>query len=304
MTGVPSTDGVTVQLHELAGDAASDRPLVLVAHATGFHARAYLPVAAALAPSFHVVGPDFRGHGDTTPPPGPVDWLGYGDDADAVSGYLVGQPGGEQGLVGFGHSKGGAALLMAAARDPERFRCLVLFEPIVFPPVDPTDLTPRPESPLPAGARRRRATFPSIEAAIENYSSKPPMASFAPAALDAYVRYGFRPDDGGAGIRLKCEPEHEAQTFESGGAHGTWAQLSGISVPTLVITGAVEEFQPSGRARPIAEALPRGRYLELPELDHFGPFTHPTLMAELIAAAVDELSADVMAEEDDTPVVP
>ena len=110
------------------------------------------------------------------------------------------------------------------------------------------------------------------------------------------MRYGFRPDPSGEGIRLKCEPEHEAQTFENGGAHGTWAQLPVISVPTLVIAGAVDEFQPSGRARPIADALPNGRYLELRELDHFGPFTHPALMAEVIAAAI--------AEDGDTPVVP
>ena len=305
VTGIASSDGVTVHLHDLAGESAPDHPLVFVAHATGFHARAYLPVATALAPPFHVVGPDFRGHGDTPPAPGPVNWTGYGDDADAVSGHLVDQPGGEHGLVGFGHSKGGAALLMAAARHPERFRCLVLFEPIVFPPVEDADpAVPRPESPLPAGARRRRATFPSIDAAIENYSSKPPMATFAPAALDAYVRFGFRPNPDGGGIRLKCEPEHEAQTFENGGAHGTWALLPDIAVPTLVIAGTVDEFQPSGRARPIADALPNGRYLELPELDHFGPFTHPTLMAELIVSAVDEMAPGAMAGEDDTPVVP
>lgn len=293
---VASTDGVEVALHELAGDAAGQRPLVFVAHATGFHARAYLPLAAALAERFHVVGADFRGHGDTAAPAGPVDWRGYGDDADAVAGYLSARPGGEGGLIGFGHSKGGAALLMAADRHPERFRLLVVFEPIVFPPAETG--AERPESPLVAGARRRRATFPSVEAAIENYAAKPPMAAFDPAALDAYVRYGFRPDHDG--ITLKCAPEHEAQTFETGGNHATWARLPDIGVPTLVVAGRVDEDQPSSRALPIAAALPRGRSLELPELDHFGPFTHPGLIAEVISTAVDEMIPEV----GDTPVVP
>lgn len=312
-TTVPSTDGVEVALHELAGEAGPQHPVVFIAHATGFHARAYLPVAEGLAPRFHVVGADLRGHGDTKAGGGEVDWRGYGDDADAVAAQLAGLPGAEHGLVGFGHSKGGAALLMAADRHPERFRLLVLFEPIVFPPADPDD--DRPESPLPAGARRRRPTFPSIEAAIENYSAKPPMASFDPAALDAYVRYGFRDDPDEEGIRLKCEPEHEAQTFENGGNHDTWARLPSITVPTLVVAGRVDELQPSSRAQPIAEALPHGRYLELPELDHFGPFTHPTLMADLIASTIAELesgdvtavtpaAADAITEEGDTPVVP
>lgn len=285
---IPSTDGVEVALHELAGESGPQHPIVLVAHATGFHARAYLPMAQALTPAYHVVGPDLRGHGDTAPSGGPVDWRGYGDDADAVAGFLLDQPGGESGLVAFGHSKGGAALLMAADRHPERFRLLVLFEPIVFPPADPDE--ERPDSPLPAGARRRRATFPSIEAAIENYSAKPPMAAFDPAALDAYVRFGFREDD--EGIRLKCSPEHEAQTFENGSAHDTWARLPQMTVPTLVVAGRVEPYQPSARAAGIADELPNGRYLERPELDHFGPFTHPTLMADLVAERIAELADD------------
>lgn len=284
-TLVPSSDGVAVTLHELAGESGPQHPLVVIAHATGFHARAYLPMAAVLAPPFHVVGPDFRGHGDTPAAAGPVDWRGYGNDAEAVTGFLADQPGGADGLIGFGHSKGGAALLMAADRHPERFRLLVLFEPIVMPPPDPG--VAWPESPLPAGARRRRATFPSIEAAIENYASKPPMAAFDPAALDAYVRFGFRDDP--EGIRLKCAPEHEAQTFENGGNHDTWARLARIEVPTLVIAGKVEEHQPSARAEGVAEALPRGRYLELPTLDHFGPFTHPAQLAELMMTTAADL---------------
>lgn len=296
MIWVSSTDGVEVALHELSGaEPDGSRPLVLVAHATGFHGRAYLPVAAGLTPAYRTVALDFRGYGDTLAPPGRVEWRGYGDDVDAVAGHLADDAGAEDGLIAFGHSKGGAALLMAADRHPERFRLLVLFEPIVFPPGDPD--VARPESPLAAGARRRRPTFASLEAATENYAAKWPMATFDSAALDAYVRYGFRDDPDGDGVRLKCEPEHEAQTFETGGDHDTWSRLPGIDVPVVVVAGVVDETQPSAHARSIAEALPQGRYLERPELDHFGPFTHPRPVADLIASAAARL-------EDDTPVVP
>ena len=66
MLRAPSTDGVTVVVHELAGSAG--HPVVLIAHATGFHGHAYLPVAKRLAPRFHTFGMDFRGHGDTALP--------------------------------------------------------------------------------------------------------------------------------------------------------------------------------------------------------------------------------------------
>ena len=108
---------------------------MLLAHATGFHGPAYLPVADGLTPRFHTFGLDFRGHGDTEVPPGwQVDWQGYGDDALAVADAMATMPGGEHGLITFGHSMGGAALLMAAHRRPSLFRLIVLFEPIAYPP--------------------------------------------------------------------------------------------------------------------------------------------------------------------------
>ncbi len=96
-----------------------DHPVVLVAHATGFHAHAYLPVAAALAPRFHTFAFDFRGHGDTPLAPGwAVDWDGYGDDAVAAAEAVAATPAPPRGLIGFGHSMGGTALLLAAHRRP------------------------------------------------------------------------------------------------------------------------------------------------------------------------------------------
>lgn len=287
-TTIPSTDGVEVVLHELAGPSGAQHPIVFLAHATGFHGRTYQAIAEALAPRFHSFAPDFRGHGDTAAPPDwEVDWRGYGEDALAVARHLHDLPGGADGLIGFGHSKGGAALLMAARRAPELFRQLVLFEPIVFPPATPDE--ERPQSELPAGARRRRAVFPSMEAAIANYASKPPMQAFEPEVLDAYVRYGFRPDP--EGVRLKCDPEHEARTFEHGGLHDTWDHLPEIETPVLVIAGVIEDYGPAAGAGPIVERLPNARLLHRPDLDHFGPMTHPRLIAELIVEAVDELDA-------------
>lgn len=280
MIRVPSSDDVSVAVHDLAGGEDPGRPELLIAHATGFHAHAYLPLAEHLARPFHVRGMDFRGHGDTLRPDGwAVDWNRYGDDALAVAEALGRVP-----VTAFGHSMGAAALLMAARRRPERFRLLVLYEPIVFPP---DAVRPNGPSAMVAAARRRRATFPSIEAAVENYASKPPLDGFAPAALDAYVRYGFA-QNGDGGIRLKCDPEQEARTFEQGGQHRTWDLLAGIDVPAVVIAGRVDEQQPSRIAEAVAAELPNGRYVGVPELDHFGPFTRPERVAQLVLDAAAE----------------
>jgi pimeloyl-ACP methyl ester carboxylesterase len=276
---IPSSDGVQVAVHDLGG---TGRPLLL-SHATGFHGHCYLPMAKALAAEFHSYALDYRGHGLTPVPEQdldqPVDWERYGDDALAAARAVA--P--EGGLIAFGHSMGGAGLLMAAHRDPGLFEVILAFEPIVFPPPDPAQ--PQTSTPLVAGARRRRATFDSVEQAIANYSSKPPMAAFTPEALRCYVEHGFMPSQQDQSITLRCAPEHEARTFESGGLHRTWEVLHEISTRVIVVAGANDGMGPAMIAEGIAGQLPNSEYTVLARLDHFGPMTHPAEVAKLVAAA-------------------
>ncbi len=268
---VRSSDGVRLAVHDLGGTG----PTLLLSHATGMHGRTYLPMAHALADRFHSVAFDYRGHGDTPQPEQPIDWDRYGDDATAMAGAL------DIPIAAFGHSMGGASLLMAAHRNPSLFTHVVVFEPIVFP----ADVE-RPEgvpSPMIEGARRRRSTFASYEAAIANYASKPPLNAFTPEALEAYVRYGFSEGPDGQ-VRLKCKPEVEAGTFELSGRHNTDAVLGEIGTQVLVLAGRADEGQPpSVVAEDVAARLPRGSFLRLDELDHFAPMTHPDVVAGVIA---------------------
>lgn len=265
-----SSDQVSVAIHELGGNG---RPL-LISHATGFHGYCYLPIADHLSERFTSFALDYRGHGDTPrPDDGEVDWERYGDDALAAARRVA--PDG--GLVGFGHSMGATGLLMAAHRDPDLFDVIIAFEPIVFPTdVDRSDQAP---SPMVEGARRRRPSFESFEAAIENYSSKPPMETFAPDVVRLYVGHGFRPAP--EGVRLKCDPEHEARTFETGGTHTAWDLLGEIDTRVVVVAGG-DEMGPAQVAPAIAELLPNSLYLEQPDSNHFGPFLDPAGTADLI----------------------
>ena len=265
-------------IHEFGG---SGRPLLL-SHATGFHGYCYLPIADALCDDFTSYGVDYRGHGDTARPDDwQVEWERYGDDALAAARAVA--PDG--GLIGFGHSMGGACLLMAAHRDPGLFDLIVAFEPIVFPPraIDPHDGHENDSPTLSIGARKRRATFETFEHAIANYSSKPPMMAFDPDVLRLYVAHGFRPSP--EGVRLKCNPEHEARTFDTGGSHSTWGHLPEIETPVVVLAGKVDEFGPAAIAREITEELPNATYIQRDEWNHFTPFIDPAAMAALIVEA-------------------
>lgn len=273
-----SSDHVNVVVHEFGGVG---RPLLL-SHATGFHGYCYLPIADALDDRFTSFALDYRGHGDTPRPSDGdddwrVDWDRYGDDALAA-GRAVAPDGG---LTAFGHSMGGAALLMAAHRDPELFGTIVIFEPIVFPTDGAAPAGDGEPPNLVAGARRRRATFDSFDAALTNYASKPPMMIFDPDVLRLYVAHGFRPSP--EGVRLKCDPEHEARTFETGGLHRTWDLLPEITSRVVVVTGVLDGQGPATIAEGIAERLPNSTFLSRPEFNHFGPFVDPAGFADLIA---------------------
>ncbi|MGE3684868.1 MAG: alpha/beta fold hydrolase [Acidimicrobiia bacterium] len=276
---VPSSDGVEVTVHDLGGSG----PLVLLSHATGFHGFVWRPVADHLASNgFHCVALDYRGHGDTAAPPDwVVDWNRYGDDVTAVA-EAVAEPGG---IVGVGHSMGGAGVLMAALRHPGLFRALLVYEPVVMPTEGFGSTGP---SPLVTGARRRRASFPSFEDAIANYAAKQPLQAFTPESLHAYVHGGFRHGTDGY-VHLKCTPEHEARTFEASTSHDTWSRLGEITCPVWVVSGVPLPMQPSMVSRDVAERLADGRYLEFDDLDHFGPMTHPERIADLVRDLVASL---------------
>jgi 3-oxoadipate enol-lactonase len=83
-------------------------------------------------------------------------------------------------------------------------------------------------------------------------------------------------------VRLKCRPEHEAQTYEHGGLHRTFDHLDQIRCPVLLMAGNPEEERPSHWAERLAERIPRGRFVRLAELGHFGPMQDPQRVAAVI----------------------
>lgn len=301
----PSSDGVSVAVHRLHEPTGDDRrqgglpwPVVAV-HATGFCAAVLAPLAAELAAGARrpdlptgarraelaagplvaglgahpVVGPDERGHGASSrPASGSFAWQGFADDVlAAVDGIGLDRP------FGIGHSCGGAALILAELARPGTFRGLYLFEPVI-PPVDPPAPGGMPDNPLSAGAHRRRPSFPSRQAAYDNFAGKPPFDVFDPRALAAYVANGFRPD-GEDGITLCCRREDEAAVYAAAFAHDAYARAGAVRCPVTVACGEATDAFPADALAPVVERLPRGDLVVLPGLGHFGPMQDPGAVA-------------------------
>jgi len=271
---VASSDGVDIPIYDYA--PGSTLGSVLFSHATGFHGQCFNSTAASLANSAHCYSFDYRGYGDATlPHDWKVSWGGYGDDAQ------VARNSGPS--IAFGHSMGGAALVMAALREPQLFRALVLFEPIIFPPMVRETGKAGAPSPLSQGARRRRATFASFDEAIANYSAKPPLNVLTPEVLSDYVRFGFN-NNADNTVSLKCQPEHEARTYESGALHETWNDLAKLRMPVWIVSGEMIPMSPAEFAKPLADAIPGSTFVQWNDLGHFGPMQDPLRIAELISS--------------------
>ena len=272
-----SSDDVTIAYRHFGGDG----PPLLLAHATGFCAEVWRPMAAVLAPWFSCWGLDFRGHGrSTVPSSGSFRWSGTADDVLAVIDDIEASDDRGGPWFGVGHSMGGASLLLAEERRPTTFGAMWLFEPIVAPP-GLIDGGAEGDNPLADAAERRRPVFASRQAALDNYGSKPPMQAFARAALDGYLDGGLLEQPDGT-VRLACEPANEAKVFRMGGQHDAFEHLHEIRCPATVARGVAMGFGPADFAPAVADRLPMGRLEEHPTLDHFGPMVDPVTLANAI----------------------
>lgn len=241
------------------------------------------PLASHLR-GFHCLAPDMRGHGDSTSPSnGDFNWSGFADDVLAVIDEL-----GTDTLSAVGHSKGGAALLLAEQRRPGTFRSLYLYEPVVFPPQVASMVFESDGSgdiPMAAAALRRRETFPSRQAAFDNFAGKPPLNTLAPEVLRAYVDHGFRDEPDGS-VRLKCAPSDEAAVYRNGWTHDAFEHLGEVTCPVYLARGEQGPPGPGSVATQIVDALPNGHLISFENLGHFGPLEQPEQVASSICAVI------------------
>lgn len=280
---VPSTDGVEIAVHDLGGPPDDRAPVLLFAHANGFHGHVWEPMASHLRDRYRCIALDLRGHGvSRTPEDLTYAWRMFGEDVLAVlrADPAVVPPGAT--VHGAGHSMGGAALLLAEAAE-HHFASIWAFEPIV-PPPGAFDHAPHPpeQNPLVEGALRRRRTFDSFEAAIANYASKPPFSVLHPDGLRAYVEHGFEPLPDGT-VTLRCKPETEAAIFATGGDNGVWHVLDRVKIPVSVVVGEATAFGPAAFAPAVADRLTLGYLTRYEHLGHFGPMQDPALLADDLA---------------------
>ena len=256
-----------------------ERPLDLIfLHANGFNALTYRQVLAPLASRLHMLAVDQQGHGSSPRRiaiEGRKSWTDLAADVLALLDLLDGPP-----VVLAGHSMGGAVSVFTAALRPERVRALALFDP-VLPPRDQVtrflalDGRPARGDVLAEGAERRRAIFPSRQAALESYRGRGAFKAWPEAALIDYVTDGFVDRDDGQ-VELACAPAWEASNFRAHG-HDPWDAVARLSCPTTVLRAAFGSTCGLVSADQLPASVPHRHVETIPDSTHFLPIERPEL---------------------------
>jgi pimeloyl-ACP methyl ester carboxylesterase len=279
----PTGDGVMAAIEM----GPEDRPVDLVfCHANGFNALTYRRLLAPVAEAGHrLLAIDMRGHGrselEADPGDGHSSWLGYRDDLIGLLETLEAPP-----RLVAGHSMGGTSGLLAAGLRPDLVARLVLFDRVVMEEGLAESFGPggMKDSPLAAGARRRRNRFDSRQAAYDAYLGRGAFKTWPAEVLADYLADGLT-DNGEGGMRLSCAPEWESANFAAH-FHNPWVAFHASRCPIRILRA--EEGSTCTVMDRLDELLATGRITveTIPGTTHFLPMEVPEMAR---AALLDAL---------------
>jgi pimeloyl-ACP methyl ester carboxylesterase len=223
-------DGRTIGALDWGGDGP---PLVLL-HPNGFCAGVFDPLARIVRRDYRTIGIDLRGHGTSDAPKTYEDCGFVAAAGDVVA--MLDSLGLDEVLV-LGESLGGGTGILVDRLRPGLVRRLLLCEPIAMAAVG--GLAGAGENHMAAAARRRRTVWPDRATVRESYGRRPPLNVLESAALDGYVRWGFRDRPDGQ-VELSCPPEVEAWFFECGtradGAPAAFEHLASLTAGVTIVS--------------------------------------------------------------------
>lgn len=259
-------------------------PTAHLLHANGFCAGTYDPLIRRLTQHLSVIGSDVRGHGDSLAPR--IDkihhWKIFAEDLRYLVQELTTPP-----IIGIGHSLGAVTTFIAAAQHPALFSCIILLDPVILPKphlftmglLRLTGLIH--QFPLAKGARRRKRIFAGKQEAFDRFTAgRGIFKTWSPDFIDAYLECGLLEEDERTAV-LKCDPELEAQIFESV-PRDIWRYADKIECPVLAIRGQHSDTFLQEAAESLATRIPDYELQVVEKAGHFVPMEQPDRVADLI----------------------
>jgi len=274
----------------LEWNAVGDAPLLMFLHANGFNALTYRTLLSPLAGDFRIIAPDQRAHGLTTlsTQRSRPRWALYRDDLILIVAALGVRP-----AILAGHSLGATVSLLAAAKQPDLARGLVLAEPVMQPQryavsamvLRKLGLAER-YLPRVGMTLKRRARFTSRDQAASGFRGRGIFKRWPDQVVTDYVEGGTIPD--GDGFRLACDPAWEAE-FYATYRFRLAAEASRVKVPVAILTGTEESATDPNVLANFLRRTPNATAKEIPGTSHFLPMEEPDIVRGAIRAMASQI---------------
>jgi pimeloyl-ACP methyl ester carboxylesterase len=281
MTALPRQHRTVVNDVEMAWVewGRSGDPVLLLSHATGLHSRCWDQIVASLD-GYHVIATDHRGHGQSGNVP-PFAWDQFGADLTA---FIIALDLSD--ISGVGHSMGGHCMVQTAASEPDRFRQLTLFDPVILAPT--VYATAQGIAGVEHRVAKRRNDWDSPQQMIDRFKVRAPFSRWHPTVLRDYCQHGLVRT--GDTYKLACPPEVEAGIYTASMDMNILDRVAEVEVPVTIIRAATrgfeaasEDFSMSPTWPELADQFSRGQDRYLPEYSHFMPMENPALAASILS---------------------
>jgi pimeloyl-ACP methyl ester carboxylesterase len=251
------------------GDAG--KPLLVLLHGFGDSFTTWEGWVHELEGRFHIISPDFPGHGLTRAPEGfQLAGVGLPDFVDAFAAKLA--------LPKFavaGNSMGGGAAWQLAVRHPDRIDALILVDAAGFP-----NEKPPAETPL----AFKLLQYPIGRAVLRNIDNRPLIdeglktdvfdkSLITPAIVDRWAEFQRAPGHRAILIGVNFRAQTQA----------TPDLLGTIKVPTLVLHGDSDPLIEPASARKFAAAIPGAKLILYPRVGHLPQIEIPQRSAADVA---------------------
>jgi len=264
-------DGVRLALHDLGGTG----PTVLFVHAASLCASMFGPLSRELAPEYHCIAPDLRGHGRSDHAKGgDLSWQLLADDVAQVIDQVP-PP-----VLGFGHSLGATLLMLAAADRPELVAAVVGYEPVVLT----SEAASKYAEAHADRSGRRRTSFSGPDELRERLSGRPPMNRLEADALEGYLKDAFRTTPDGR-LELVLSPRDEASLYRAGIGADLSMRLSDLACPVTIITGGDSPDAREIGTGHLLDLLSHAEGITLEGCGHYGPLEASSRVAEVVRRA-------------------
>jgi len=260
-------------------------------HANGYPPDCYHPLLSRLAGNYHVTAMVQRPLWPGSRPEEIEDWRPLTDDFLRFLDELQTEP-----LVCVGHSMGGIALLRAALREPERFKAIVLLDPVLFPVyVSPLWSLLYKSGlgyhlhPLVTTAKQRRREFDDLKRLFKGFRRKSIFRYMDDEALQAYVEgITCKADKGSYQLCYSADWEMRLYITAVWRDLDIWRGLPQLKLPTLIVRGAETDTFWERTGRLVKRKQPRVKIETLKKATHLVPLERPNEVSNRIHSFFEE----------------